>query len=126
MPLPESLARFNRVVSNKLTRPFARYLPGFGVLRHRGRKTGQVYETPLNVWQDEGRLVVALTYGRDVDWLRNAIASESSELIIRGEVIEVGKPADLAYEEGAATVPAPVKLILSALGVTGFVAFPMR
>lgn len=126
MPLPESLARFNRVVSNRIIRPFARRLPGFGVLRHTGRRSGKVYETPLNVWRDRDRFVVALTYGEDVDWLKNALVSESCEIVIGGETIPLGRPVELATEEGIATVPALVRPVLSTLDVSRFVAFPIR
>lgn len=125
MPLPEELARFNKSFSNRLLRPLARVMPGFGVLHHRGRNTGTKYETPLNVFRGEGRFIVALTYGDDVDWLKNARSSSDSEIVSRGEVIALGRPYDLTTEEGMAAMPGPVRLILEALDVTGFVAFPV-
>jgi deazaflavin-dependent oxidoreductase (nitroreductase family) len=125
MPLPEGLARFNRKFSNRLLRPLARVMPGFGVLRHRGRNTGARYETPLNVFKGDGRFIVALTYGGDVDWLKNARSSGDTEIVTRGRVIAVGRPNDLASEEGMAAMPAPVRFILDALEVTGFVEFPV-
>ena len=124
MPLPEELARFNKRFSNKLIRPLARVMPGLGVLHHRGRKTGTKYETPLNVFRDGQRLVVPLTYGEKVDWLRNARAAPRNEIVSRGELIDVGMPYPISTEAGMATVPAPVRMALSRLGVTGFVAFP--
>lgn len=125
MPLPRRLTRFNRDVANKLTRPFARHLPGLGVLSHQGRRTGRIYETPMNVWRDGSRLVVALTYGDEVDWLRNARASRRSQMVTRGKTLVVGRPVDLASSEGMTAVPAPVRMALGVLGVTGFVAFPI-
>lgn len=125
MPLPKGLARFNRAVTNEITRPFARHLPGFGVLRHVGRNSGEVYETPLNVWRDGDRLVVALTYGRDVDWLKNARTSGAAEIVMGGEVITVGAPVSSTQAEGMSVMPAPVRITLTALGVTEFVAFPI-
>ncbi len=125
MPLPKGLARFNRVVTNKIARPFARRLPGFGALRHIGRKSGEEYETPLNVWRDGARLVVALTYGQDVDWLKNARRSGSAEVVVGGEVIDVGAPVSLTQAEGMSVMPAPVRMMLSAIGVSEFVAFPI-
>lgn len=125
MPLPKGLARFNRVVTNNIARPFARRLPGFGVLRHVGRRSGEVYETPLNIWRDGDRLVVALTYGRDVDWLKNARRSGSADIVIGGEVVDVGAPVSLTQAEGRSVMPAPVRMMLSAIGVSEFVAFPI-
>ena len=125
MPLPEGLATFNRSFSNRLLRPLARVMPGFGVLRHRGRNTGRWYETPLNVFRDDARFIVALTYGEDVDWLKNARTSTNAEIVTRGEVVMLGRPHDLTTDEGMAAMPRPVGLILKALDVSGFVAFPI-
>lgn len=125
MPLPHRLARFNKSFSNRLLRPLARVMPGFGVLRHRGRNTGARYETPLNVFEGDGRFIVALTYGEDVDWLKNARSSSENEVITRGEVIAVAPPLDLKTDVGMAAVPSPVRLILRTLDVSGFVAFPV-
>ena len=125
MPLPEGLAKFNKSFSNRLLRPLARVMPGFGVLRHRGRTTGARYETPLNVFRDKDRFIAALTYGADVDWLKNARSQSDLEIVTRGEVIALERPLDLSTEEGMAAVPAPVRLILATLDVTGFVAFPV-
>lgn len=124
-PLPESLARVNRIALNRITRPFAARLPGFAVLHHTGRVSGRPYSTPLNAWRRNGEVVVALTYGSEVDWLANARASAPSRLVINGDSHVVGVPHDLSTEEGMRAVPALVRVLLSALEVTDFVAFPM-
>ncbi len=81
MPLSRGLARFNRVVTNRISRPLAGWLPGFAVLVHRGRKSGAEYRTPLNAWLGEDDIIVALTYGRDTDWLKNLTAADGGEII---------------------------------------------
>ena len=113
------------MVTNRLMRPLARVAPGFGVLRHRGRKSGVEHETPLNVFRDGDRLVVALTYGEDVDWLKNARASEESTFIIRGRPVRVEPPVDLSGEDGLEAMPPLVAAVLNIIDVTGFVAFPI-
>lgn len=125
MPLPKTLARINRVFLNKGMRPLAKVAPGFGVLQHRGRRSGVEYETPLNVFRDRARLVVALTYGADVDWLKNVRAAGGARFIIARRPIEVGLPVDLTAEEGMSVMPAGVRVILGALDINGFVAFPI-
>ena len=65
MPLPPALARFNRVVTNRLLRPLATVLPNFGVVVHHGRVSGREYRTLVNWWRDEETAIVALTYGRE-------------------------------------------------------------
>lgn len=125
MPLPGALAKFNRLVSNKAMRPLARRMPGFGVLRHTGRVTGKTYQTPLNVWERDNRLVVALTYGADVDWLANARASDSS-MIVQDKDISVGRPTVVDAQVGMTAMPAGVRPILWLLSVEEFAAFPIQ
>ena len=71
MPAPRWLAEFNRSVTNRISRPLARRLPGFGVVVHTGRKSGREYRTPVNVFPRDGGYVIALTYGRNGEWVRN-------------------------------------------------------
>ena len=125
MPLPEGLTRFNRSVTNRITRPAARRLGGFGVLRHTGRRSGNEYETPLNVWRHGSEVVVALTYGSNVDWLKNAREAESSILVMGGKEVRVGRPRDIAEDEGLDMVPKTVGRILGVLDVDKFVVFPV-
>ncbi len=125
MPLPKALARLNRLAINRITRPFAARLPGFAVLHHTGRVSGEPFATPLNAWRRDGEVVVALTYGSDVDWLANARATPPSRMVIEGDSILVGAPRELAAEDGMRAVPVLVRPLLEALDVTGFVAFPV-
>ncbi len=125
MPLPKGLARFNRVVTNRVSKPFAARLRGLAVFEHTGRRSGNGYETPLSVFRSDDSIMVALTYGPDVDWLRNARASETSAFVIRGERVCVGKPRPLSEAEGYGRVATGVRMILKALDVTEFVVFPV-
>lgn len=124
MPLPKQLTRFNRLVTNRLTRPFAALLGGFAVIHHQGRQSGNRYETPVNAFRRDDRIIVALTYGSNVDWLKNSRASHST-LVMGGEEVSVGLPVDLSAEEGLALMPGLVRLALNGLGVTEFVEFPV-
>lgn len=126
MPLPESLARLNRLVTNRITRPFASRLPGFAVLHHTGRVTGSSYATPLNAWRQESEVVVALTYGEEVDWLANARATPPSTMVMRGVSLRVGQPRELGTADGMGAVPGIVRPFLRALDVTCFVVFPVE
>ncbi|MGB7859364.1 MAG: nitroreductase family deazaflavin-dependent oxidoreductase [Acidimicrobiia bacterium] len=124
MPLPKRLTRFNRLITNRLTRPFAARLGGFAVIRHQGRRSGQSYATPVNAFRHDDLVVVALTYGSDVDWLKNSKANHSI-LVMGGEEVSVGLPIELSAEEGLALMPGLVRLALKGFGVTEFVDFPV-
>lgn len=60
MPIPKTVARFNRVGLNRLTRHIAPWAPGFGLVRHRGRRSGATYETPVNVFPTSSGVRIAL------------------------------------------------------------------
>lgn len=119
MPAPRWLARFNRHVTNRLLGPLARFLPGFGIVVHTGRKTGRQYRTPVNVFPHANRYVFALTYGPETDWVRNVLASGACELEMRGRVLRLTRPR-LFRDERRRSVPAFVRLILGIARVSDF------
>jgi hypothetical protein len=43
----------------------------FSFVRHVGRKSGKTFETPLILAETPGGFVAELTYGEQVNWLRN-------------------------------------------------------
>jgi hypothetical protein len=73
MPIPRAIGRLNRVGLNRLSRPVAAHLPGFGVVHHRGRRSGRAYRTPVNLFPTQRGFVIALTYGPRTDWMRNVL-----------------------------------------------------
>jgi deazaflavin-dependent oxidoreductase (nitroreductase family) len=52
-----------------------RLLPVWAVLRHRGRRSGREYETPVAVIPTHSTFVIALPWGRGTDWVRNTRAA---------------------------------------------------
>jgi deazaflavin-dependent oxidoreductase (nitroreductase family) len=119
MPLPEWLARLNRSVTNRATRPVARRLPGFAVVIHTGVQTGRRYRTPVNLFRSGDSYVVALTYGRERDWVKNVLAAGGCEVESRGASIRLSDPR-LVRDERQTRAPAAIRPILKALGVTEF------
>jgi deazaflavin-dependent oxidoreductase (nitroreductase family) len=72
--------------------PLARKLPAFGVLTHVGRKTGRIYHTPINLFRQGDEYLFFLTYGSEVQWVRNVIAAGSCSVETRGRVVELVRP----------------------------------
>jgi deazaflavin-dependent oxidoreductase (nitroreductase family) len=125
MPLPSWLARFNRDVTNRVTRPIAGRIPGFAVVRHRGRSSGRLYRTPVNLFRRGPEAVIALTYGSNRDWVRNVIAAGGCEVEARGKVLRLEDPRILT-DPHRSRVPAPVRPILRVIGVTDFLVLTER
>jgi deazaflavin-dependent oxidoreductase (nitroreductase family) len=58
------------------------------VLVHRGRKSGKLYKTPVEILVDNpgrGELVVSPMWGKGSDWYRNVVAGGLVEVHVRGE-----------------------------------------
>ena len=119
MPLPSWLARFNRGVTNRVTRPIAGRLPGFAIVRHRGRRSRRRYRTPVNLFHRGDSVVIALTYGPDRDWVRNVMTAGGCEVETRGRVLWLEGPRILT-DTRQTLVPGSVRPILRAIGVTDF------
>lgn len=121
MPLPKRLARFNRVVTNRITYPIARTLPGFGVVLHTGRKSGRRYRTPVNAFRTPGGYLIALTYGPDSDWTRNVLAAGGCELLTMGRVVGLTDPR--IVHDG---LPGVVRAVLARINVRDFLQLTRR
>ena len=120
MPIPDRMRHVNKIALNKVTRPFFRWLPGLGVVVHRGRKSGREYRTPVNVFQrPDDRFVVALTYGQHTDWVQNVLAADGCELLTAGRQIELTAPR-LFHDETRHEIRALERSVLGLLHVDDF------
>ena len=119
MPLPRALARFNLVVTNRIARRVAGRIPGFAIVTHVGRRSRRVYQTPVNLFRPDDQWVIALTYGRDSQWVRNVIAAGGCEVETRGERIRLVDP-QIRRDPRRSLVPAAVRPILRLVDVTEF------
>jgi deazaflavin-dependent oxidoreductase (nitroreductase family) len=115
MPLPRSLAMFNRTVTNHVTRPIACHMPGFGVVIHVGRRSGRQYRTPVNVFTRSGGWRFALTYG-EADWVRNVLEAGGGLLESRGRVARFVDPV-LVEDASVRDFPPVVRWILRRIDV---------
>jgi deazaflavin-dependent oxidoreductase (nitroreductase family) len=119
MPLPRWLARFNHHVTNHILGPLAYRIPGWGIVVHAGRKTRHEYRTPVFVFRHGDRIVIALTYGRESQWVRNVISADGCGLETEGRTFRLSHP-HLFHDENRHTVPAFHRRILGLFGVSDF------
>ena len=119
MPLPKRLARFNRHVTNRVLGPAARRLPGFAVVVHARRRSGHLYRTPVNLFRDGDRYVIALTYGSDSQWVRNVLAAGAVDIETRGRRLHLVAP-EVVHDAQRSLVPGPVRPILGLARVSDF------
>jgi deazaflavin-dependent oxidoreductase (nitroreductase family) len=96
-----------------------RWLPWFGILVYRGRKTGARYRTPMNAFRDGDDWIFALTYGSDVQWVKNVLASGEAELLVRRTTHRLVRP-ELFVDRNRRLVPFGFRQILGLMRVSEF------
>jgi deazaflavin-dependent oxidoreductase (nitroreductase family) len=119
MPLPHWLVRLNAGVTNRFMRPIALLLPWFAVVEHRGRRSGTVYRTPVNVFEHGDRYVFARTYGADAQWVQNVMADGGCELVRLPRRMRLVDP-QLIHDSQRRPVPLLVRIPLGLIGVNDF------
>jgi deazaflavin-dependent oxidoreductase (nitroreductase family) len=113
------LRPFTKRVINPVTRLFAGWLPGFAILTHVGRKSGRTYRTPINVFRRGDHYLFALTYGADVDWVKNVLAAGGCELQTRGRTVRLADPC-VSADPAKGVLPLPLRWAGSVVGLTEF------
>ena len=121
MPIPMRVARWNKAGLNRITRHVAPWMPGFGLVVHRGRRSGREYRTPVNVFLADDGFIIALTYGAGTDWLKNVQAAGGCELRTRGRVLRVGSPR-VYHDETRHGIRPLEREMLRLLGVADFLS----
>jgi deazaflavin-dependent oxidoreductase (nitroreductase family) len=119
MPLPRRLAKFNRVATNRVLGPLARYLPGFAIVSHVGRRSGRTYRTPVNLFRHGDGYVIALTYGAESQWVRNVLAAGGADVETRGRHLDLTAP-EVVRGPARSLVPKPVRVPLRLADVDEF------
>ena len=113
------LAKINIAFTNRITGLFAGWLPGFGILKHLGRKSGRVYRTPVNVFRASNGFIIALTYGSQSEWVKNVLATGGCELRTRGKRYELSAPK-VVRDSTRKRFPFPVRLVLRTVGANEY------
>ena len=111
---------FTMLLINPVARRFAGWMPGFGLLTYRGRKTGRDYELPINVFQHGEHFIFVLTYGSESQWVKNVLAAGECDLRVRGRGVHLVEP-ELIANPPWDLIPWPARLIERRVaGVTEF------
>jgi deazaflavin-dependent oxidoreductase (nitroreductase family) len=121
MPIPKMVGQWNKAGLNHLTRHIAAWMPGLGVIVHRGRRSGRCYQTPVNVFSAGNGYVIALTYGPDTDWVKNVVAAGGCELRTRGQTIPLSSPR-LFHDQSRSNIHPLQRQVLRILNVADFLS----
>ena len=116
--------RFRHVATryvDPILRPLARMAPFFGVITHQGRTSGRTYRTPINVFRRGDDYLFFLTYGSDVQWVKNVLASGSCSIETRGRVVKLVEPELITDPELRLAPPLARFIERHVAGVTQYV-----
>lgn len=119
MPLPKTLARLNKRITNPVMRRIGR-IPPMAIIVHRGRSSGREYRTPVLAFPTDEGFAIGLTYGRDVDWLKNVQAAGVCTFIRKGRSVDLTNPRVVGWSAGSKHMPIPVRVTLLGLGARDF------
>jgi len=109
------VAAFNLAVTNRITSRFAARWPGFGILTHAGRKSGKLYRTPVNVFREPEGFLIALTYGRESEWVKNVLAAGGCKLETRRVLYQLSAPT-IVHDATRRRFPLIVRMVLGFIG----------
>jgi deazaflavin-dependent oxidoreductase (nitroreductase family) len=115
--LRDRIRVFNKYVTNRVLRGLASCSRGpFAIIGHLGRRSGKPYETVIMVWPTREGFVIALTYGPQVDWLRNLLAAGGGTVFWHKRLYAVGKPEPIDAQTALLAFPSPLRLIFRLFG----------
>lgn len=79
MIFPPWLENFQIKYFNPLVRPLSKKLPGFSVIKHRGRTSGKEYETIVTSYRKGDVLAILLAHGK-TNWVKNVLAAGEADI----------------------------------------------
>lgn len=120
-PVQDAIRRLNRGFTNPRQLRSAGQPGAYAsVVHHVGRTSGTEYRTPVVAVPSEGGFLIALPYGRDVDWARNILAAGSATIDHEGETYAVARPRFLSAGEANPHFPAKEQRTHRRFGVRDF------
>jgi deazaflavin-dependent oxidoreductase (nitroreductase family) len=98
-----------------------RWNPIFGLVSHRGRRSGRQYVTPIAARRVAGGFIISLAFGAHVDWHRNLEAADGGSIRWRGRDYEVTGPEIIGIQEGLAAFHPVQRLFLWIARIDGYI-----
>ena len=105
-PVRNALRLFTRAMRPLGLRSAGKEGSGTSVVRHTGRRSGRVYETPVIAARHDDQFLIALPYGKRTDWLKNVLAEGSAVIVTDGHAYEVDRPEVIPIAEATRLLPA--------------------
>ena len=107
----------NRLVTRIAGR---RYVPLYVLLRHRGRRSGRAYATPVVGMRVPGGFAIPMAFGEGADWYRNIVAAGGATIRQHGTEHELREPAAIDPDSATSPFPGWQRPVFRALGIRRF------
>jgi len=122
MPMKQALLDRIRVINKYVTNKLLIHVAGkrfghFAILSHVGRKSGKLYRIPIIAEPLQDGFVIALTYGKEVDWYKNIAAKGGCSLRWKNRDYRLVHPEFIDQESGLTAFPAMLRAILRKMGI---------
>jgi deazaflavin-dependent oxidoreductase (nitroreductase family) len=95
-----------------------RLFPLYGVITHRGRRSGKVYRTPVVVGATRDTLVVPMPWGERTDWYRNVCAAGGCVIRWKGRDYPVGQPEVIDAASAGAGFGPVARSLMTRMGIS--------
>jgi deazaflavin-dependent oxidoreductase (nitroreductase family) len=91
MLFPPAFERFQIKYVNPMLRPLSKRLPGFAVIKHRGRTSGKDYETIVTAYRKGSVLAIGLAHGK-TNWVKNVLAAGEADIHVGRKDLHLVNP----------------------------------
>jgi len=120
-PINDVVRLFNKRLLNPVMMALDRRHWYAAVLKHKGRRSGNEYTTPVTVGRAGDSFVIPLSYGEAVDWLKNVRAVGRCSIATRSDTYLVGDPEVIDRAHAFAIVPRYARLMFRLFGIERYV-----
>jgi deazaflavin-dependent oxidoreductase (nitroreductase family) len=91
MLMPVWLDQFQIKYVNPIVRPLSKRIPGFAVIKHRGRTSGKDYETVVAAHRKDSVLAIGLMHGK-TNWVKNVLAAGEADIHLARKDLHLVNP----------------------------------
>jgi len=122
-----SIRLFNKFFFNRITLRIARRGKSpFSIVRQTGRRTGRIYETPVLASYIGKTVVIPLSYGENVDWLRNILRQGGCEIFWKDQWIHAANPMVIESVHALEILPKKRRKLLTRFKVNKFLQLEIQ
>jgi deazaflavin-dependent oxidoreductase (nitroreductase family) len=97
--IQNALRLFTRAMRPLALRSAGKEGSSTSVVRHVGRRSGRMYQTPVVAVQHGDSFLIALPYGKRTDWLKNVLGKGSAAIVTNGHTYQVDRPEVIPMAE---------------------------